>query len=263
MKITTNLNPLISILFIGYLSACSPSDESKLLAAATKKSTSQEVITSVVKVSDQAIGNDVDVGNNNAKGDQLIMPEINIIEQVVAAPEKVMNSDNGAALDRTESVLVDDGIEQVADKIASKVKPLTETDTITKAAQNQAVIIDEAVEVKAETPVASINKSGVWVKKSQKIKGSWTIETRDGVAYLVLSDDFKTRKAPDLKFVLSRQAVSDVKSRNAMNDVLLVANLKSASGAQEYRLPESFSDYPTLLLHCEKYTKLWGAADIH
>lgn len=104
---------------------------------------------------------------------------------------------------------------------------------------------------------------GGWTKKSQKIAGEWLIETRDGQAYLVLGDDFKTRNAPDLKFVLSNTSVEDVSNRNAMDGALFVANLESPSGEQVYLLPENFYEYSTLLLHCEKYTKLWGAAAIN
>lgn len=103
---------------------------------------------------------------------------------------------------------------------------------------------------------------GKWVKKSQKIAGQWRIEIRSGEAYLVLDDSFKTRKAPDLKFVLSNTPVAQLSNNNALDGALIIANLKSPSGAQVYKLPSNFDDYSTLLLHCEKYTKLWGAAAI-
>ncbi len=107
----------------------------------------------------------------------------------------------------------------------------------------------------------SIN-SGVWTKKSNKIKGSWSIEQRDYGAYLVLDEAFKTRNAPDLKFVLSNGSVDSVNNKNAMQGALFVENLKSNKGAQSYRLPDNYTDYSTLLLHCEKFSKLWGAAAI-
>ena len=104
--------------------------------------------------------------------------------------------------------------------------------------------------------------TGGWVKKQQNIRGEWTIEAREDGHYLVLGDDFRTRRAPDLKFVLSNQSVDTVSSDTAMEDALFVAQLQSARGAQEYKLPDNFSDYSTLLLHCEQYTKLWGAASL-
>ena len=105
-------------------------------------------------------------------------------------------------------------------------------------------------------------QTGTWTKKFKKIHGSWTIEQRQDGAYLVLGDDFKTRNAPDLKFVLSNQSLSDVNGDNAMQGALVIEDLKSNKGAQEYKLPENFGDYTTLLLHCEKFSKLWGGTDI-
>ena len=88
---------------------------------------------------------------------------------------------------------------------------------------------------------------GVWTKKSNKIKGSWAIEQREDGAYLVLDEAFKTRNAPDLKFVLSNNTVAGVNGKNAMEEALFVENLKSNKGAQSYRLPDNYGDYSTLL----------------
>lgn len=104
--------------------------------------------------------------------------------------------------------------------------------------------------------------SGEWIKKEQRIQGSWSIETRNDGSYLVLDESFKTRNAPDLKFVLSKQSVADVTSRNAMNGGKIIALLKSNRGGQSYKLPDDFGDYKTLLLHCEQYSKLWGASNL-
>lgn len=104
--------------------------------------------------------------------------------------------------------------------------------------------------------------SGEWVKKERIITGTWTIENRVDGVYLVLDEDFKTRKAPDLKFVLSKQSIDIVSSRNAMEGGQIVALLESAKGEQSYKLPENYKDYSTLLLHCEQYSKLWGATAI-
>ena len=104
--------------------------------------------------------------------------------------------------------------------------------------------------------------AGTWVKKSNKIHGNWAIETRDDGRYLVLDEKFKTRNAPDLKFVLSNTPVSEVNGRNAMQGALIIEPLKSNKGSQSYKLPDNFDDYSTLLLHCEQYSKLWGAASL-
>ena len=104
--------------------------------------------------------------------------------------------------------------------------------------------------------------SGAWTKKGQRIAGSWSIEAREDGHYLVLDEEFRTRKAPDLKFVLSKQPLADANNRNAMVDALVIAPLKSNRGGQSYKLPDNYGDYASLLLHCEQYSKLWGGTTI-
>lgn len=104
--------------------------------------------------------------------------------------------------------------------------------------------------------------SGEWVKKEQRISGAWAIESRADGSYLVLDENFKTKKAPDLKFVLSNKSVDQLTSSNALDGGKIVALLESNRGEQSYKLPDDYADYTTLLLHCERYSKLWGATSI-
>ncbi len=104
--------------------------------------------------------------------------------------------------------------------------------------------------------------AGTWTKKEQKISGSWTIEARDDGHYLVLDESFQTRKAPDLKFVLSHQPLDQVTSKTAMQNAQIVSPLLSNKGQQSYKLPSDYANYSTLLLHCEQYSKLWGATSL-
>lgn len=96
------------------------------------------------------------------------------------------------------------------------------------------------------------------------LNGSWSIETRDDGAYIVLSDDFQTSNAPDLKIFLSQQDVNDVRDRTATRNAVLVSKLKSTSGAQEYKLPADFSKdaYTSVLIHCEQFSVFWGGANL-
>ena len=103
------------------------------------------------------------------------------------------------------------------------------------------------------TAYAETITEGTWTKKSNKIKGSWAIEQREDGAYLVLDEDFKTRNAPDLKFMLTNNTVATVNGKNATQDALFIKNLKSTKGTQSYRLPDNYGDYSTLLLHCEQF----------
>ncbi|MEL6368755.1 MAG: DM13 domain-containing protein [Pseudomonadota bacterium] len=101
-----------------------------------------------------------------------------------------------------------------------------------------------------------------WTKRSQKIKGTWNIVQTDAGTFLELDDAFKTRKAPDLKLFLSPLAADDVNANNATSGSVLIAKLKKAKGAQRYEIPSDIdlSQFQTLVLHCEAYTKLWGVS---
>ena len=105
---------------------------------------------------------------------------------------------------------------------------------------------------------------GVWTKKSFKAEGAWEISEKDGKLYVTLSDDFKTRKAPDLKIFLSPLAAEDVTGKNATEGSILVSPLESNKGAQTYVIPEGtdLAQFKSIIIHCEQYSKLWSAADL-
>lgn len=107
-------------------------------------------------------------------------------------------------------------------------------------------------------------EGGAWAKQEFKIKGEWHIVEEDGQKYLQLSDDFKTRNAPDLKLFLSPKPASSVNGGNATEGSVLVSQLSSNKGAQRYLIPANvnLSDFQSVVLHCEQYSKLWGASDL-
>ena len=105
--------------------------------------------------------------------------------------------------------------------------------------------------------------SGDWDVQKKRISGTWSIIEKDDGRYVVLSDDFKTRKAPDLKIFLSPREAKDVTKRNATAGTF-VGELQSAKGGQSLKIPEAVNleDFSSLVLHCEQYTVLWGAGDL-
>lgn len=107
-------------------------------------------------------------------------------------------------------------------------------------------------------------KSGSWVQKQYEIKGGWTIEQRGDSQVITFNNKFKTKKGPDLKVFLSKQSISDVTGKTAVNDAVLVSALKNNNGEQEYVLPAGVdaNDFKSLLIHCESYSVLWGGADL-
>jgi len=103
-----------------------------------------------------------------------------------------------------------------------------------------------------------------WANQEFKVKGTWSIEQKEDGNYLVLSDDFKTKNAPDLKFFVSNADYQSVTGGNATNGAVQIAKLSSSKGGQSYKIPASVdtSNYKTLILHCEQYSKLWASTPL-
>lgn len=109
----------------------------------------------------------------------------------------------------------------------------------------------------------AFGQSGTWVKKANTVNGTWSIAEKDGKQVLSLKG-FKTATAPDLKIFLSPKTTSQVSSKNATQGSVFVAKLKSTKGDQSYSLPAGIdlSKYKSVIIHCQKYSKLWGAGKL-
>lgn len=112
----------------------------------------------------------------------------------------------------------------------------------------------------AETVIAS----GSWDKVSFKSSGTWSVVESGGSYFVELSSDFKTRNAPDLKIFLSPQSAGSLTGRNATDGAVLVSELSSNRGGQRYEIPAGVdvSDYTSIAIHCEQYSKLWSVSDL-
>lgn len=104
---------------------------------------------------------------------------------------------------------------------------------------------------------------GTWVKKTQKISGAWKIVDLGKHKELKMVG-FKTKKAPDLQVFLSPHTAKVASNKNASAGALVLGKLKSLKGDQSYRIPSDvdLSKYHSILIHCKKYSKLWGAASL-
>lgn len=127
-----------------------------------------------------------------------------------------------------------------------------------------AIAVSGLFAISLPASAADVSAARAFDVAEKPLNGSWSIETRDDGAYIVLSDDFRTSNAPDLKIFLSQQDVNDVRDRTATRDAVLVSKLKSTSGAQEYKLPADFSTdaYTSVLIHCEQFSVFWGGANL-
>ena len=106
--------------------------------------------------------------------------------------------------------------------------------------------------------------SGQWTKKGFDIEGSWSIVEDGGRRFVVLDDAFRTKSAPDLKIFLSSRPAQEISSLDATRGAVRVGPLASNKGAQRLEIPAGvdLGSHPTLVLHCEQYSKLWGVATI-
>ena len=107
-------------------------------------------------------------------------------------------------------------------------------------------------------------RSGDWVKKDYSINGNWSVEQRGDQQVIAFDKKFKTKNGPDLKVFLSLKSIDAANGKNATDGSVLVAVLKKNKGSQEYVLPEGIdvNDYESLLIHCEKYSVLWGGTNL-
>ena len=116
----------------------------------------------------------------------------------------------------------------------------------------------------SQTTFAQSIKKGKWEKQNKSISGTFEIVKKDGGTYVVLSDDFKTKSAPDLKIFLSKKTVASVTGKNATKDAAFVAKLKKSKGGQSYKIPSSVNldNYNSILIHCEEYGVFWGGSNL-
>lgn len=110
---------------------------------------------------------------------------------------------------------------------------------------------------------ADVYQGAPWVKKSKSVAGDWRVEYKEDGAYLVLADNFKTSNGPDLKLMLTMKSTAEVNGSNAAEGSLTISPLQSNKGMQSYKLPEGFANYTTLLIHCERFSKLWSATEFN
>ena len=112
---------------------------------------------------------------------------------------------------------------------------------------------------------AFAQKGNTWVKKYYSVTGNWSVEVENGNSYLLLHSDFKTSKGPDLKlFLIKKEASTLSKKEEVQKHGFFLGKLKSLKGEQKYLIPAniSLSDFKSIVIHCEKYTKVWGAASL-
>lgn len=97
-------------------------------------------------------------------------------------------------------------------------------------------------------------------------EGSWKIIKSENGYTVKLGKNFKAKKAPDLKIYLSKLNFEDIDKHNASSKTsIFIAELKTYSGEVEYTFPAGVTpaDFKSIVVHCVKYTKLWGGSSLN
>lgn len=107
-------------------------------------------------------------------------------------------------------------------------------------------------------------QAGNFEKSAFDIKGDWEIVKENGQTVFRISEDFKTKNGPDLKLFLSPKSVNAATGATATQDAIRLGALKSNKGGQDYIIPANvdLSQFGSILIHCEAFSKLWGGADL-
>lgn len=101
-----------------------------------------------------------------------------------------------------------------------------------------------------------------WGKSS--LEGDWEIQTVDGKNYIVLADNFKAKKGPDVKIFLSPLDADAITGKNAAKGSAFIYLINDFEGSSRIEIPEDINvnDYKSLVFHCEEYSKLWGVSPL-
>ena len=105
----------------------------------------------------------------------------------------------------------------------------------------------------AQTSAVTQLEDQSFFKKRNKIRGSWSLVERDGKTFVSFSENFRTKKGPDLKIFLSPKTADEVTGKNAVDGSLNIGELKKTKGAQEYEIPEGTVSYTHLTLPTTPY----------
>lgn len=116
----------------------------------------------------------------------------------------------------------------------------------------------------SQTIFSQTIKKGTWDRQNKSIKGTWEVVTKDDGTYIVFSDDFKTKKAPDLELFLSTKQAKDINRKKVVQEATSVSKLKSHKGKQSYKLPSNLkiADFSSIIIHCRDYNIFWGAGNL-
>ncbi len=142
--------------------------------------------------------------------------------------------------------------------------PLTRTTPLFRLAALFSLLFAASIFSFGSAHAGEIASGSGWDKVGKKTSGSWSVIEEDGVFYVELGDDFKTRNAPDLKIYLSTADATSLNNNNGIDEAVFISKLTSNKGAQRYALPDGVLpyDFTSLVIYCEAFSKFWAASTL-
>ena len=108
-------------------------------------------------------------------------------------------------------------------------------------------------------------KNTSWTDKTYKVTGTWSVQKVNDQYFFILEHDFRTSQGPDLKIFLVQKEIDKIDKDEAVEkEGIFIGGLKSVTGAQRYAIPKNIdiSKYHSIVIHCEKYTVVWGGVNL-
>lgn len=143
------------------------------------------------------------------------------------------------------------------------------TDSGADPADAAAPATASGAETPAESPVASVTRTGAFASAEHETTGGAELISQGGQTTLVFDDNFATSNGPDLVVVLHRSAnliAETTPPAYPLNedDYVVIAPLTTVSGRQEYVIPAEIdlAAFEAVAVWCQQFNATFGAAPL-
>ncbi|MDF5732342.1 MAG: DM13 domain-containing protein [Rhizonema sp. PD38] len=118
-------------------------------------------------------------------------------------------------------------------------------------------------DIVAQASTSASTPTGTFQAGEHPTQGTVSIVTENGKRYLVLSQDFKSVKGPDLHVIMYK---TDAPPKGGLKkaDYYILAPLKNISGTQRYAIPGkvNVANYKSVAIWCQKFNATFGYAPL-
>ena len=110
-----------------------------------------------------------------------------------------------------------------------------------------------------------MNQKSNWVIKNHTIEGDWAFVEKDGSTYLEFADNFKTDPGPDVKVYLAKKDINDIDKHESVDlEGFFLGEMHEFTGKHQFKIKAGINldDFISVVIHCKKYSVVWGGANI-